>query len=64
MAAILNGDIIIKIEFGKSVECRMEHLAPLAPIALLNGANETSIGANGDSVSGANGDHNPHSLPW
>ena len=27
------------------------------PMALLNGANGTSIGTNGDSVSGANGDH-------
>ena len=38
----------------------MEHLAPLATI---NGANGCSIVANGDSVSGANGNHNHHWRP-
>ena len=41
----------------------MEHLAPLAPLATINGANGCSIVANGDSVSGANGDHNRHWRP-
>ena len=38
----------------------MEHLAPLATMATINGDNGCSIVANGDSVSGANGDHNRH----
>ena len=38
----------------------MDHLAPLAPMATINGANGCSIVANGDSVSDANGDHNRH----
>ena len=41
----------------------MEHLAPLATMATINGDNGCSIVANGDSVSGANGDHNRHWRP-
>ena len=42
----------------------MEHLAPLATMATINGDNGCPIVANGDSVSGANGDHNRHWRQW
>ena len=32
----------------------------MATMAIMSGANGCSIGVNGDSVSGANGDHNRH----
>ena len=41
----------------------MEHLAPLATMATINGDNGCSIVANGDSVSGANGDYDRHWRP-
>ena len=42
----------------------MDHLAPLAPMARLSDANGCSVGTNGDSVSGANGDPNSLWCQW
>ena len=42
----------------------MDHLVPMATMGTMSGANGCSIGANGDSVSDAIGDHNRHWRQW